>query len=354
MKTGNNTGKRCATGNPVRQMALLFIGTLGLFFLAATVPARADLNTAARLFDRQKYAEGIEHLEKLVLLGDVRAKDVLGRILYRGITVAANAGRGCNLLEDSAIAGIATAQFGLGQCYEQGKGRTKDLKRAISWYLKAGETGLARGYCTAGNFYRYGASGIPRDIARAVALCQQGAEAGNRDAEAALGTIYLTGENGTPDTAKALQWLQKAADQKQLDATFLLGIMYMQGKGVTKNVDKGREMLTLAARAGKREAYYMLGQYFINSYIGAGEPKPRADLQSAVFWFYMASAYDPDANRKKAAETVLQRLGLTEKGRGQARAAAQKWLDENDCNNPAQAGKIWDVCQFYNIEQIFP
>lgn len=353
METGNNTGNRCRTGHSVGRMGVLFVAAIGLF-LAATAPARADLNTAARLFDRQKYAEGIEHLEKLVLLGDVRAKDVLGRILYRGITVAANATRGCNLLEDSAIAGIATAQFALGQCYEHGKGRKKDLKRAISWYLKAGEDGLARGYCTAGNFYRYGASGILRDMARAIELCQQGADAGNRDAEAALGTIYLTSENGPPDTAKALIWLQKAADQKQLDATFLLGILYLQGKGVAKDAEKGRDMLTLAARAGKHEAYYMLGRYFIDRYIAAGEKKPQADLQSAVFWFYMASVYEPDINRKKAADTVLQRLGLTEKGHAQAKAASTKWLNENDCNNPALAGKIWDICQFYNIEQIFP
>ena len=61
------------------------------------------------------------------------------------------------------------------------------------------------------------------------------AETGDADAEYALGVRFKTGDGGTQNNLKAVEWFSKAAAQGQTMAQFELGTMYDQGLGIPEN-----------------------------------------------------------------------------------------------------------------------
>ncbi len=51
--------------------------------------------------------------------------------------------------------------------YRNGKGVTKDYKKAVEWYTKAAEQGDAYGQCNLGTMYLFG-NGVTKDYKKAV------------------------------------------------------------------------------------------------------------------------------------------------------------------------------------------
>jgi hypothetical protein len=70
------------------------------------------------------------------------------------------------------------------------------------------------------------------DLASALRIWMQAAEAGDADAQTNVGEIYERGLGVPPDHALAAQWYQKAADKGSARALFNLGTLYEQGLGV--------------------------------------------------------------------------------------------------------------------------
>jgi len=92
--------------------------------------------------------------------------------------------------------------------------------------------------------------GVPRDRARALKLYAQAAQAGNRDAQFLLGTVYAYGLAGVKDEALALTWFNKAARQGHVTAQFQLGTRYRDGVGVLADMSLADMWLRLAAEGG--------------------------------------------------------------------------------------------------------
>lgn len=95
-------------------------------------------------------------------------------------------------LIEKAILGDSTAQFALGQLYQQGVGVKRDINEAIKYYNK---------------------SAAQQDLR----------------AEYNLGRLYLAGENGAPDYQQAMGWLTDAAFKGSADAQYVLGQISAQG-----------------------------------------------------------------------------------------------------------------------------
>ena len=93
---------------------------------------------------------------------------------------------------EKAILGDSTAQFALGQLYQQGVSVEKNMQEAIKYYNK---------------------SAAQQDLR----------------AEYNLALIYLYGETGKPDYQQALGWLTDAAFKGSSDAQYVLGQIYTQG-----------------------------------------------------------------------------------------------------------------------------
>ena len=92
-----------------------------------------------------------------------------------------------------------------------------------------------------------------------VAVLQQGAEAGDAQAQFVLATVYLKGKEVEQNFSKGSEWLTKSAEQGNASAQHLLALMYYEGKGGLKDDKKAAEWFSKAAAQGNVDAQYYLG-----------------------------------------------------------------------------------------------
>lgn len=131
---------------------------------------------------------------------------------------------GAAVIAKLAREGNANAAFGIGYCYQTGKGVQASLGEAEKWYRIA-------------------------------------AEAEHLGGRLALGMLTLSRSAGDTDKAdEGIAWIKKAADGGQVDAQLQLGRFYANGIGVEKDAQMGRAWLTMASGAGSAEAAFELGQ----------------------------------------------------------------------------------------------
>ncbi|MCB1656700.1 MAG: SEL1-like repeat protein [Pseudomonadales bacterium] len=112
-------------------------------------------------------------------------------------------------------------------------------------------------------------------------------DAGNADAMAVLGLMYLNGIDflSVRDVNKAKKLLMQAHKSGNQSATKVLGMMYIVGDsfGVEKDVKKANEMLLKFADTGDEEAIEIIlwmGEAYLNGSYGIGQ-----DFTEAFKWF---------------------------------------------------------------------
>jgi TPR repeat protein len=119
---------------------------------------------------------------------------------------------------------------------------------------------------------------------KAVMWFQKAAEQGHAKAQLDLGGMYANGYGVPKDGAKAAEWFQKAAVQGHAEAQYFLGQMYHFGNGVPKDGAKAVEWYEKAAAKGNASANSLLGQMY---HSGNGVPK---DAAKAAEWYQKAAA----------------------------------------------------------------
>ncbi|MDF1684559.1 MAG: SEL1-like repeat protein [Legionellaceae bacterium] len=141
--------------------------------------------------------------------------------------------RWSELLEERASLGDPTAQFALGQLYQQGHGVKKDLKKAVDYYMEA--------------------------------VAQQ-----DLKAEYTLGLFYFNGEDGKHDYQQALGWLNDAAFKGNPESQYMLGRLLErgyqtpEGEWVVKpNRDRAMSMYALAAFNQHAKGEYRLAEMMV-------------------------------------------------------------------------------------------
>jgi TPR repeat protein len=120
-------------------------------------------------------------------------------------------------LRKSAESGDASAQFRLGQLYDEGTGVPQDYGQAKEWFEKA-------------------------------------AKQGHVGAQVNLGTLYLQGEGAPRSAQMALFWLSRAAEQGHALAFAKLGWMYVQGRGMLQDFIQANKWYSLAAANGHEKS----------------------------------------------------------------------------------------------------
>ena len=85
----------------------------------------------------------------------------------------------------AADQGLATAEGALGEMYANGRGVPRDDVQAATWYRKAADHGLASSKAALGEMYANG-RGVPRDIKQAVTWYRKAAEQGHSQARSRL------------------------------------------------------------------------------------------------------------------------------------------------------------------------
>ena len=228
----------------------------------------------------------------------------LGKCYYNGIGVTKDESKAVEWYKKAAEQGLAAAQYNLGVCYEDGKGVPKDERKAVEWYVKAAEQGLAAAQNNLGVCYQNG-KGVPKDEKKAVEWYKKAAEQGLAVAQNRLGYCYEHGIGVTIDERKAVEWYKKAAEQGLAAAQYNLGNCYLNGIGVTQDTKNAKELYTKAAEQGLAAAQYKLGN--INELLALLSDYKKSDkyVKIAVEW-YKKAAEQGDEKAKEALKHLSQ------------------------------------------------
>lgn len=136
-------------------------------------------------------------------------------LLCSHVAVANNADWGLvkrfNEQLSQAEKGKVSAMYEVGHMYERGRGTTKSLTNAATWYQKASDAGHDSAKARLGKMYLEG-RGVQKDIGKASQLISEAARNGIPAAQYQLGVIYEIGIGRDQDTNKALFWYKKAAE----------------------------------------------------------------------------------------------------------------------------------------------
>ncbi|MFA4182513.1 tetratricopeptide repeat protein [Xylanibacter rodentium] len=216
---------------------------------------------------------------------------------------------------ESALSGYASAQYQIGQCYEEGidvernlakafklywlasdncrpakerldkdsyQGQlVKWLKKAVNGKLLAG-VDLAEAMCMLGCCYQHG-WGVDCDLASAVEWWQQAADMGDAYANDRLGYCYSHGQGGLPkDAVQAFLHYLKAAEGGYFKDYFSVGLCYKDGDGVERDDEKAFGWFKKAAEHDNPMAWVELGNCYAT---GSGMA---LDCGKAVVWYRKA------------------------------------------------------------------
>ncbi len=111
----------------------------------------------------------------------------------------------------AAERGNVSAQYKLGEHYENGVGVTRNYREAYRWYRRAGD-------------------------------------AGDRYAEFKVGWFLQKGMGVRQSSREAARWYQRAADQGNPWGYHMLGFMLADGEGVRRDPAKARQYLEISVR----------------------------------------------------------------------------------------------------------
>lgn len=202
--------------------------------------------------------------------GDALAQYHLGLCYYNGDGVAKDEATAVKWFRKAVEKELAKAQYNLGECYLRGKGVAQNSAIAVEWYRKAAEQGNAEAQYWLGVLYENG-EGVTTDQEKSAnwyhfsnrsAQCQEkavewyrkAAEQGLAKAQCNLGVCYENGEGVAKDQAIAVQWYRKAAEQGLALAQYNLGLLYEKGDGVDKDITKAVDWYRKAAGQGHKDA----------------------------------------------------------------------------------------------------
>jgi TPR repeat protein len=120
---------------------------------------------------------------------------------------------------------------------------TAEQVRALRQRADAGD---AEAQVALGQRYLAG-EGVEADAVHATSLFRAAAESGSPEGQLALGVAYRNGTGVPQDHEEALRWIYKAAEGGSAKARFVLGMMYEEGDGVPKDLVAAHAWLNLAA-----------------------------------------------------------------------------------------------------------
>lgn len=110
------------------------------------------------------------------------------------------------------------------------------------------------------------------------------AEAGDAEAQTALGEIYAEGKQVRGDYREAVNWYRKAAEKENPRALFHLGALYEIGQGVPRDEAEAARLYRKAAEQGLADAQYSLAGMY-----GLGRGVPH-NPKEALSWYQKAAA----------------------------------------------------------------
>jgi TPR repeat protein len=193
--------------------------------------------------------------------------------------------------------GDPSAQYNLGNMFNEGHGVEQDHAEALKWFRKASEQGFADAQHSLGNMYRNG-RGVTQDVVEAAEWFGMAAIQGHVEAQFTLGRLYsfsnemregIENDSGKPitnfmpeDYSEAAKWYRMAAEQGHAKSSAELGGLYSLGLGVPEDRVEGLKWLRMAAELGDPFSQALLGMTYA---IGRDLPQ---DHVLAYMWLNIA------------------------------------------------------------------
>jgi TPR repeat protein len=192
-----------------------------------------------------------------------------------------------NTLRESAVSGLADAQYRLGMSYEKGNGVEKNMLEAMRLYRLAADQNHTSAQYQLGKCFEFG-SGVTPNHEEASRLYHVAAEAGDAEAQCKLGMYYQSGYLGLSRSMKdSARWFHLAANQGYAEAQHRLAELYGRGLDVPQDWEASCKWYRLAAQQGHADAQYKLSECFQN---GSGVQR---DIEEAARWRLLADALKP-------------------------------------------------------------
>jgi TPR repeat protein len=156
------------------------------------------------------------------------------------------------------------------------------------------------------------------DFATAIIKYTVAAEAGDKGAQYALGTMYHEGEGVERDLVHAAYWYTQAAQRGHTEAQYWLCIMHREAIGVPRDYAEAFYWCRRAAETGHAQALFAVGQFYFD---GLGNGFTRDHVRAYVWFSRAALRGDGDA------ELMLEALeqDMTPLQVEDARRQAQQW-----------------------------
>jgi len=142
--------------------------------------------------------------------------------IYRIKVCGANQRVGSGAQDSQAQAKV---QHNLGIMYANGRGVPQDYQKAMSWYRKAADQGLAPAQLNLGNMYANG-RGLPTDYQQAKFWYCKAADQGEANAQHNLGVMYVKGRGGPKDYQQAYFWSLLASMNGEIQSAKLRDLIY--------------------------------------------------------------------------------------------------------------------------------
>lgn len=150
------------------------------------------------------------------------------------------------------------------------------------------------------------------------------AEAGDPEAQLAVGNSYVEGIEVVKNDQEAAKWYRMAAEQGNVFAQIFLGHIYNSGRAVGESDQEGAKWIRLAAQQGDSFAQYYLGDMYEK---GLGVVQ---NITKAYIWYSIATAKG-DAQARAAIDRT--RAQLSQQEIEQAQSIAKRCFDSDfkDC-----------------------
>lgn len=222
--------------------------------------AAAEYNLGKLYFDGKgvpkDFKKAISWYRKAADQNFADAQVALGVMYRKGLGMRADLSAAAVLFLKAADQGNTKAQESLGSMYHHGRGVEKDLAESIRWYLLAAEGDNEAAIYSLGYIYEdlYVLGGRIQGIEKAMAWYGKGADMGIANCQVAMGLLYLNGTGVNTNYAEAMHWVKKAAEQGDASAQNVIGYIYHQGLGTSPNREEARFWYELAVAQELPEA----------------------------------------------------------------------------------------------------
>ncbi len=167
----------------------------------------------------------------------------------------------------------------LGDQYFYGKGQTKNVELAFTYYKQAADLNNPVGYYNVGRYFLE-----KKDYKQAIDYLSKAKELGYAKAAMKLSDMYLTGQGVRKSKKKSFKFMETAAELNDLTAYARLGGFYLDGIGVKRDEMKAYEYFETAANKNSPEGMYLLGELLLNA------RQIKQDHKNGFFWLDKAAS----------------------------------------------------------------